>query len=58
MQCTTWSGVSQLNASGQVPGLPPFLGGERRCYTKRNEANEVFTVDEEWETLLTASSTG
>lgn len=58
MQCTTWSGVSQLNASGQVPGLAPFLGGERRRYTKQNEANEVFTVDEEWETLLTASSTG
>ena len=60
MQCITLSGVSehQLKVSGRLPGLAPFLSGERSHYTKLNEANEVFIVDEEWQTLLTASSTG
>lgn len=60
MQCITRSGVSehQLKARGRLPGLAPFLGGERSRYVKQNEANEVFIVDEEWETLLTAGSAG
>lgn len=60
MQCITQSGISehQLRVSGQLPGLAPFLGGERSHYTKQNEANEVFIVGEEWEALLTASSMG
>lgn len=60
MQNITQSSISehQLKVSGQLPGLAPFLSGERSCYTKQNEANEVFIVGEEWEVLLTASSTG
>lgn len=47
----------QLKASNQLPGLAPSLGGERRSCTMWNETNEVFSAGEEWETLLTASST-
>lgn len=47
----------QLKASNQLPGLAPSLGGERRPCTMWNETNEVFSAGEEWETLLTASST-
>lgn len=59
MQCISRSIIPkhQLKASNWLPGLAPFLGGERSPYTMWNEANEVFSAGEEWETLLTASST-
>lgn len=59
MQCISRSVMPehQLMASNQLPGLAPFLGGEISPYTMWNETNEVFSAGEEWETLLTASST-
>lgn len=58
MQCIIGSGMPehQLKASNWLPGLAPFLSGERSPYTMWNGTNEVFIAEEEWETRLTASS--